>query len=150
MRLLVRRVESARVEVADCIVGKINQGMTVYIGIENDDEIADLEWGVKKILGLRIFEDADGKMNLPIGEKMGILVVSQFTLLANLKKGFCPSFNRAAPPSLAVSRYHRFIEVLENSFTGVVQTGRFGAHMKIELLEDGPVTIWLDSKDKNY
>ena len=150
MRLLVRRVESARVEVTDCIVGNINRGLAVYIGIERDDEISDLEWGIKKILGLRIFEDTDGKMNLPIGEKMGILVVSQFTLHGNLKKGFRPSFNRAAPPALAVSLYHRFIEMLENSFAGDVQTGRFGSHMKIELSEDGPVTIWLDSKDKNY
>ena len=86
MRFLVRRVSAASVEVAGSVVGKINQGMTVYLGFENNDEIIDLEWGIKKIIGLRIFDDSEGKMNLPVNEKMGILIISQFTLFGNSKK----------------------------------------------------------------
>lgn len=150
MRLLVRRVNSASVNVAGAVVGKINQGLAVYIGIEDNDEISDLEWGAKKITGLRIFEDSEGKMNLPINQNMGILVISQFTLHGNVKKGYRPSFNHAATPAKAKSLYEKFIETLQKSFGGVLQTGKFGAHMNIALQEDGPVTIWLDSKNKSY
>ena len=150
MRLLVRRVEAASVRVAGSVTGQINQGLLVYIGIEKMDQLADLEWGSKKVLGLRIFDDHEGKMNLPIRDEMGILVVSQFTLCGNLKKGYRPSFNRAASPSLAISLYEKFLEILGNSFCGELETGKFGAHMKIEMQEDGPVTIWLDSQNKSY
>lgn len=150
MRLLIRRVEFAKVCVAGALVGQIDKGLVVYIGIENNDQISDLNWGVKKILGLRIFEDANGKMNLPVDQEMGILVISQFTLHGNLKKGYRPSFNRAAEPALAVSLYTSFLEILGSSFNGTLQTGKFGAQMKVELHEDGPVTIWLDSNNKNY
>ena len=150
MRLLVRRVETGKVQVNGVTCGQIQRGLTVYIGIGEDDESSDSEWGVKKILGLRIFEDLEGKMNLPISEKMGILVISQFTLWGNMKKGYRPSFNRAASPNLAKPMYGSFLCLLEKSFGGNVQSGEFGADMKIELHEDGPVTIWLDSKDKNY
>ncbi|HAD21457.1 MAG: D-tyrosyl-tRNA(Tyr) deacylase [Opitutae bacterium] len=150
MRLLVRRVESASVEVAGSVTGQINHGLLVYIGIEKMDQVADLEWGSKKVLGLRIFDDHEGKMNLPIIDEMGILVVSQFTLCGNLKKGFRPSFNKAAPPSIAISLYEKFLEILGNSFCGDLETGEFGAHMNIEIKEDGPVTIWLDSQNKSY
>jgi D-tyrosyl-tRNA(Tyr) deacylase len=136
--------------VAGSVTGQINQGLLVYIGIEKMDQLADLEWGSKKVLGLRIFDDHKGKMNLPIKDEMGILVVSQFTLCGNLKKGYRPSFNRAASPSLAISLYEKFLEILDNSFCGDLETGEFGAHMKIEMQEDGPVTIWLDSQNKSY
>jgi D-tyrosyl-tRNA(Tyr) deacylase len=150
MRLLVRRVETGTVQINGAICGQIQRGLTVYLGIGEDDESSDLEWGVKKILGLRIFDDLDGKMNLPISEKMGILVISQFTLWGNVKKGYRPSFNRAASPHLAEPMYDSFLGFLKKSFDGNVQCGKFGADMKIELHEDGPVSIWLDSKDKNY
>ena len=150
MRLLVRRVHAANVQVAGSVVGQIGHGLLVYIGIEKMDQVTDLEWGSKKILGLRIFDDNEGKMNLPVREDMGILVVSQFTLCGNLKKGYRPSFNKAAPPSLAISLYGKFLEILGNSFGGNLETGEFGAHMNIEMKEDGPVTIWLDSQNKSY
>lgn len=150
MRLLVRRVETASVQVAGSVTGQINHGLLVYIGIEKMDQVADLEWGSKKVLGLRIFDDHEGKINLPIRDEMGILVVSQFTLCGNLKKGYRPSFNKAAPPSIAISLYEKFLEILGNSFCGDLETGEFGAHMNIEIKEDGPVTIWLDSQNKSY
>jgi D-tyrosyl-tRNA(Tyr) deacylase len=138
------------VEVADSVVGQINEGLVVYIGLEKIDQVADLEWGSKKVLGLRIFDDEEGKMNLPITDEMGILVVSQFTLCGNLKKGYRPSFNHAAPPSIAISLYEKFLEILGNYFEGHLQTGKFGAHMNIAMKENGPVTIWLDSQNKSY
>lgn len=150
MRLLVRRVEDAKVEVNELIVGQIGAGLAVYVGIEMNDCQNDIEWSVKKIIGLRIFDDSDGKMNLPVSSQMGLLIVSQFTLWGNLKKGYRPSFNRAAPPEFAESFYGSFLSSLRNSFPGDLQSGKFGAQMRIELHEDGPVTIWLDSKDKNY
>ncbi len=150
MRLLVRRVEAASVRVAGCLTGQINHGLLVYIGIEKMDQVADLEWGSKKVLGLRIFDDHEGKMNLPIRDDMGILVVSQFTLCGNLKKGYRPSFNKAAPPSMAITLYEKFLDILGNSFCGDLETGKFGAQMNIEMKEDGPVTIWLDSQNKSY
>ena len=150
MRLLVRRVETASVRVAGSVTGQINHGLLVYIGIEKMDQVSDLAWGSKKVLGLRIFDDHEGKMNLPIRDDMGILVVSQFTLCGNLKKGYRPSFNKAAPPSIAISLYEKFLEILDNSFCGDLETGEFGAHMNIEMKEDGPVTIWLDSQNKSY
>ena len=150
MRLLVRRVHSATVEVANSVIGQIEKGLVLYIGIEKVDQVGDLEWGCKKVLGLRIFDDQEGKMNLPIADEMGILVVSQFTLCGNLKKGYRPSFNHAAPPSIAMALYEKFLEILGNSFGGHFQTGEFGAHMNIEIKEDGPVTVWLDSRNKSY
>ena len=150
MRFLIKRVDAANVKVADFHEGQIQKGLAVFIGIDKDDEDSDLEWGVKKILGLRIFDDGNGKMNLPISDEMGILVISQFTLHGNLKKGYQPSFNRAAPPDLAISLYNKFIKMIDESFLGYIKSGKFGGHMKIELQEDGPVTIWLDSKNKNY
>lgn len=150
MRLLVRRVEAASVRVAGSLTGEINHGLLVYIGIEKMDQVADLEWGSNKVLGLRIFDDHEGKMNLPIRDDMGILVVSQFTLCGNLKKGYRPSFNKAAPPSMAITLYEKFLDILGNSFCGDLETGKFGAQMNIEMKEDGPVTIWLDSQNKSY
>lgn len=143
-------METASVQVAGSVTGQINHGLLVYIGIEKMDQVADLAWGSKKVLGLRIFDDHEGKMNLPIRDDMGILVVSQFTLCGNLKKGYRPSFNKAAPPSIAISLYEKFLEILDNSFCGDLETGEFGAHMNIEMKEDGPVTIWLDSQNKSY
>jgi D-tyrosyl-tRNA(Tyr) deacylase len=143
-------VETASVQVAGSVTGHINHGLLVYIGIEKMDQVSDLAWGSKKVLGLRIFDDHEGKMNLPIRDDMGILVVSQFTLCGNLKKGYRPSFNKAAPPSIAISLYEKFLEILGNSFCGDLETGEFGAHMNIEMKEDGPVTIWLDSQNKSY
>ena len=143
-------METASVRVAGSVTGQINHGLLVYIGIEKMDQVSDLAWGSKKVLGLRIFDDHEGKMNLPIRDDMGILVVSQFTLCGNLKKGYRPSFNKAAPPSIAISLYEKFLEILGNSFCGDLETGEFGAQMSIEMKEDGPVTIWLDSQNKSY
>ena len=143
-------METASVRVAGSVTGQINHGLLVYVGIEKMDQVSDLAWGSKKVLGLRIFDDHEGKMNLPIRDDMGILVVSQFTLCGNLKKGYRPSFNKAAPPSIAISLYEKFLEILGNSFCGDLETGEFGAHMNIEMKEDGPVTIWLDSQNKSY
>lgn len=143
-------METASVRVAGSVTGQINHGLLVYIGIEKMDQVSDLAWGSKKVLGLRIFDDHEGKMNLPIRDDMGILVVSQFTLCGNIKKGYRPSFNKAAPPYIAISLYEKFLEILGNSFCGDLETGEFGAHMNIEMKEDGPVTIWLDSQNKSY
>jgi D-tyrosyl-tRNA(Tyr) deacylase len=150
MRLLVRRVDAAAVKVNRTVIGQIGTGLVVYVGIEANDCDIDLDWSVKKILGLRVFDDLEGKMNLSVSSNMGLLVISQFTLWGNVKKGYRPSFNRAALPAFAETFYDRFLNLLSESFDGNLQTGKFGAHMKIDLQEDGPVTIWLDSKNKNY
>ncbi len=150
MRCLLRRVTEARVEVEKSVVGQIKTGLLLYLGIHHKDSSEDLDWITKKILGIRIFEDRDGKINSPISESEGILVVSQFTLFGNLKKGFRPSFHRAAPPQDAQQIYKIFLGKLENEHPGPVQSGVFGADMSVFARDDGPVTIWLDSSNKDY
>lgn len=149
MRLIVQRVKNASVEVENQIIGSINQGVLIYLGIENEDAQEDIDWLVKKVINLRIFADEEDKMNLNIQEVEGeILVVSQFTLYASTKKGNRPSFTKAAKPELAKSLYEDFIETLKNAYLNNIQTGKFGANMQVESINDGPLTFILDSKEK--
>ena len=150
MRALVRRVSRACVKVEEQVVGQIDQGLLIYLGIHQDDELADLDWLIQKILGLRIFEDEDGKMNLSILPEQGILLISQFTLFGNLKKGSRPSFNRAANPKKGKEFFDLFHSKLGGLFEGNLASGVFGADMKIEAIDEGPVTIWIDSQERNY
>jgi D-aminoacyl-tRNA deacylase len=146
MRAVVQRVSRAQVSVGDEVVGKIGQGLLVLLGVAKPDTQADTDYLVEKILGLRIFEDQDGKMNLSLAETRGaVLVVSQFTLYGDVRKGKRPSLDQAAPPQLANELYEHFIsKIREAGFT--CETGRFQAMMQVELVNDGPVTILLDSK----
>jgi D-aminoacyl-tRNA deacylase len=151
MRLLVQRVSSAVVKSDDDIIyGQINKGLLIFIGIETLDTEDDIDYLIHKVLQLRIFDDAAGIMNLSIQDISGqLLVVSQFTLHASTKKGNRPSYIRAARPENAVPLYEQFIFKLKSA--GVdVQTGRFGAMMQVSLVNEGPVTIWIDSKNKEY
>ena len=150
MRALVRRVSRACVKVEEQVVGHIDQGLLIYLGIHQDDELTDLDWLIQKILGLRIFEDEDGKMNLSILPEQGILLISQFTLFGNLKKGYRPSFNRAANPKKGKEFFDLFQSKLGGLFKGNLASGVFGADMKIEAIDEGPVTIWIDSRERNY
>ena len=150
MRCLLRRVSDAQVLVENQIVGQISAGLLIYIGIQEADSPEDLGWIIKKIVGIRIFEDETGQMKSPVGADLGILVVSQFTLFGNLKKGGRPSFHRAAPPQQAEGVYNDFVIELKKIHPGPVENGVFGADMRVVASDDGPVTIWLDSRNKNY
>ncbi len=151
MRAIIQRVLRAHVLVDQQKVGVISAGYLLYLGIGHDDTLEDLEWMANKVIGLRIFDDVNGKMNRSIADTNGdILVVSQFTLFGNVNKGFRPSFNAAAPLQKAEAMYVHFIDKLKNSLIGSVQEGQFQARMQIESINDGPVTIWLDSKNKDY
>ena len=150
MRALVRRVSRASVKVDGQVVGQIGQGLLIYLGIHQDDELTDLDWLIQKILGLRIFEDEHGKMNLSILPEQGILLISQFTLFGNLKKGYRPSFNRAANPKKGEELFDLFLAKLGGLFQGNLASGVFGADMKIEAIDEGPVTLWIDSRERNY
>jgi len=148
MRVVIQRVSSAKVEVENQIVGEIGKGLLVLIGITQDDTEKDLEWIVKKTTLLRIFTDEDDKMNLSVQDIGGdILLVSQFTLYADTKKGNRPSYTRSAHPDFAIPMYEKAIKAFQNAFSGKVATGIFGADMKVSLLNDGPVTIMIDSKE---
>lgn len=149
MRVLLQRVSHASVTIDGKERSRIGAGLLLLLGIEHDDGEEDIEWLVKKFLSLRVFEDSEGKMNLSILDEEGdILVVSQFTLHARVKKGTRPSFDRAARPEVAIPLYESFVAVLEDGLGKPVQTGEFGAMMKVELLNDGPVTIWIDSRNR--
>ena len=124
--------------------------MLIYLGIHQDDELTDLDWLIQKILGLRIFEDEHGKMNLSILPDYGILLISQFTLFGNLKKGYRPSFNRAANTKKRERVLRSISFEIRRSFEGNLASGVFGADMKIEAIDEGPVTIWIDSHERNY
>jgi len=148
MRAVVQRVKTASVSINRATVGKINSGLLVFLGIETADNAEDINWLVKKILGLRVFADADGKMNLSaldIGAEL--LIVSQFTLHASTKKGNRPSFVKSAKPIIALPLYEVFIEEVRKSGL-VVETGNFGAVMQVNIQNDGPVTLIIDSKNK--
>lgn len=149
MRAVVQRVLEASVSVDGDIVGKIDKGLLVFLGVGEEDEPKDLEYMVDKILGLRIFEDNNGKMNLSLMDIGGeILVVSQFTLYGDVRKGKRPSFTKSAPPKIGEKMYEEFMEKCREK--GVkTQSGVFGADMKVSLINDGPVTILIDSK-KNF
>ena len=149
MKVVLQRVASASVTVEDKIVGEIQKGIVVLVGIEDADTQEDIDWLVTKIIQLRIFGDENGVMNLSVEEVKGdVLVVSQFTLHAATKKGNRPSYIKAARPEVAIPLYEKFVRTLENKLGKKVPTGIFGADMKVALLNDGPVTIIMDSKNK--
>jgi len=146
LRAVIQRVSRARVSVASETVGRIGQGLVALIGVESDDGQEDVRYIADKIAGLRVFEDADGKMNRSVQETGGgVLAVSQFTLLGDCRKGRRPSFTTAAPPDRAEALYLRVVELLEEQNIPVA-LGRFRAHMDVDITNDGPVTILLDSR----
>lgn len=150
MRIIIQRVAQASVEINKNIKGQIGKGLLLLVGITADDTEEDLKWIASKVSQLRIFSDEQDKMNLSVQDVAGdILVISQFTLYASTKKGNRPSYTNAAPPNLAIPLYERFIKILEDALGKQVQTGEFGADMKVSLLNDGPVTIIMDSKNKD-
>ena len=149
MRIVIQRVTEASVTVEGEITGSIGRGLLVFVGIEEVDTKQDIEWLSGKLVNLRIFEDEAGVMNKAVKDVEGdILVVSQFTLHASTKKGNRPSYIRAAKPDFAIPMYEAFIAQVERDLNKKVQTGRFGADMKVALLNDGPVTICIDSQNK--
>jgi D-tyrosyl-tRNA(Tyr) deacylase len=149
MKVVLQRVTSASVIVEDKIVGEIQKGIVVLVGIEEADSQEDIDWLVGKITQLRIFGDENGVMNLSVEEVNGdVLVASQFTLHAATKKGNRPSYIKAARPEVAIPMYEKFVSSLEIKLGKKVATGIFGADMKVALLNDGPVTIIIDSKNK--
>lgn len=150
MRAVIQRVQSGKVTIEGKDVGAIQQGLVILLGIEDADGLADVEWLAAKVVALRIFSDADGKMNYSVTEIDGeVLVVSQFTLHASTKKGTRPSFIRAARPDHATPLYEAFLETLESLVSKPVQRGQFGADMQVALINDGPVTIWIDTQNKS-
>ena len=148
MRVVLQRVAHASVTVDGEIIGKIQRGFLLLVGVTHDDAMEDMEYLIRKIVQMRIFEDEEGKLNRSIQDIGGeILSVSQFTLYAETKKGNRPSFSKAAPGDVAIEMFEQFNGLLRK--TGIpVETGQFGADMKVELLNDGPVTILLDSKTR--
>ena len=148
MRVVLQRVSHASVTVEEKVIGQIQRGFLLLVGVTHDDAMEDMEYLVRKIVQMRIFEDEEGKLNRSIQDIGGeILSVSQFTLYADTKKGNRPSFSKAAPGDVAVEMFEQFNGLLRD--TGIpVETGKFGADMKVELLNDGPVTILLDSKNR--
>jgi len=144
MRILLQRVSSASVTVAGRITGQIDRGYLLLVGFTHDDDAARLEWMADKVHGLRLFSDAEGKMNLGIEDVGGaVLVVSQFTLYGDAQKGRRPSFIDAARPEVAIPLYERFVALLRERGLHV-ETGEFGAMMDVALVNDGPVTLWLE------
>ena len=149
MRLLLQRVSRASVEVEGRSVSQIGQGLLLFVGIETNDTAEDLHWLAGKVLRLRIFADENGAMNRSVQDIRGaLLVVSQFTLCASTKKGNRPSFLKAAPPSTAEPMFDEFCSLLSMQMDRPVERGVFGAHMIVNLVNDGPVTIWIDSKER--
>lgn len=149
MRAVVQRVREASVRVGGEVVSQIGPGLLVLLGIEPSDSGEDIDWLANKIANLRIFNDPDGVMNLSVRDTAGdAIVVSQFTLMAATRKGNRPSYIRAARPEVAIPLYQEFIDRLESLLGKEVGTGAFGADMKVALLNDGPVTIWIDTKNR--
>lgn len=149
MKVVLQRVSSASVTIDSEIVADIQKGALVLIGIENSDSQEDIDWLVGKITKIRIFEDENQVMNLSVQDIDGdIIVVSQFTLHAATKKGNRPSYIKAAKPDIAIPLYENFVQQLQKELGKKIQTGVFGADMKVSLLNDGPVTIIMDSKNK--
>ncbi len=149
MRAVIQRVSKASVSVSGKVVSEINIGLLILLGIESEDGQEDIEWLSRKIVNLRIFNDPDGVMNMSLSEVAGdALVVSQFTLHAAVKKGNRPSYIKAAKPEIAVPIYERFLQQLQTDLGKRVGAGIFGADMKVALLNDGPVTIIVDTKNK--
>ena len=149
MRALAQRVREARVLVDGTVVGQIGPGLLVLAGIAEDDTPDDRDWLARKLVDLRIFDDDDGVMNLSVIDAGGaMLAVSQFTLYASTRKGNRPSWSRAAPPAVAEPHFEAFVAALELRLGKPVQRGVFGANMQVALVNDGPVTIWLDSRSR--
>ena len=149
MRVVIQRVLEASVVVNEKVVGTINNGLLVLLGIEDADTEEDIKWLSNKIVGLRLFDDAEGVMNLSVKDIGGdILLISQFTLMASTKKGNRPSYIKASKPPIAVPLYEQMIATLTNDLGKKIQTGIFGADMKVSLINNGPVTITIDSKNK--
>ena len=148
MRILIQRVSNASV-IADGIpTGEIGNGMLILVGFEESDNDSDIEYATKKIVNLRIFDDEEGVMNRSVIDIGGeILLISQFTLHAQTKKGNRPSYIKAAKPDIAIPLYDKFIDSLNTAMGKNIQSGVFGADMKVSLVNDGPVTIWIDSKE---
>ena len=149
MRVVIQRVTKAAVAIDGKIHAEIGKGLLVFLGIENADSIEDIEWLSGKIVNLRIFDDENGVMNVSVKDNAGeILVISQFTLHASTKKGNRPSYIRASKPEIAIPLYERFLGQLANELGKEIKSGVFGADMKVELMNDGPVTIVIDTKNK--
>ena len=150
MIAVIQRVTTASVEIEGVIKASIDKGLLILLGIEDADGEEDMEWLSNKIVNLRIFNDAEGVMNVSLQDDGGdIILVSQFTLHASTKKGNRPSYLKASKPEIAIPIYERFIVILEKALGKSIQTGSFGADMKVSLLNDGPVTIVIDTKNKN-
>ena len=149
MRVVIQRVTKASVTINGLVNGAIQKGLLVFVGIEEEDNMEDISWLSNKIINLRIFDDDQGVMNLSLKDIGGnILLISQFTLHATTKKGNRPGYSKAARPELAIPLYQAFTKQLQNDLEKEIATGEFGADMKVELLNDGPVTIVMDTKNK--
>jgi D-tyrosyl-tRNA(Tyr) deacylase len=147
MRAVIQRVSRANVTIGGAVKGEINHGLVVLLAVEDADIAEDIEWLSGKIVRLRIFDDENGVMNRSVQEAQGgILLISQFTLFASTKKGNRPSYSRSARPEVAIPLYEAFVLQLTTDFAAPIQTGEFGADMKVSLTNDGPVTIIIDSK----
>ena len=151
MRVVIQRVKNAAVEIINKNHSSVGQGLLIFLGIENDDGEEDINWLCKKIIQLRVFDDKNGVMNLSVVDIDGeILVISQFTLHAKTKKGNRPSYIKAAKPDIAIPIYNKFVEKLGFYLEKEIKTGEFGALMQVSLVNDGPVTIIIDTKNKDY
>lgn len=149
MRVLIQRVKEASVTINREVKSRIKSGLLILLGIEDNDNIEDIKWLTNKIVNLRIFDDENGVMNCSSKEvKTEILVVSQFTLFASTKKGNRPSYIRASKPDIAIPLYEEFCKELQALYGQTIQTGEFGADMDVQLINNGPVTIWIDSKQR--
>ena len=149
MRALIQRVNSASVDIGGTLHSSIGKGLLILLGIEHSDGEEDITWLSNKVCGLRIFDDEEGVMNRSVKEINGsVMVVSQFTLHARIKKGFRPSYVDAAPPDISIPIYQQFVGHLETDLEKPVATGIFGAEMQISLVNDGPVTIMIDTKNR--
>jgi len=149
MRALIQRVSSASVQIDNKVFSKIGNGLLVLLGIEDEDSDSDIEWLSSKISQMRIFDDKNDNMNLSVNDINGeVLIVSQFTLHASTKKGNRPSYVRASKPDHAVPMYEAFILQMKDKIINGVSSGQFGACMQVDLINDGPVTIWIDSKNR--
>ena len=151
MRVVIQRVSEASVSINEELISSIHQGLLLLVSFETADTTEDLDWACKKITQLRVFDDLQGVMNLSVKDIEGeILTVSQFTLHAKTKKGNRPSYINAAPPEISIPLYNQFVETLSENLGTKVKTGVFGAHMIVRLINDGPVTIIIDSKNKDF
>lgn len=149
MRVLIQRVTKASVTINNTIKSAIGKGLLILVGVEGSDNRDDIEWLCNKILNLRIFNDENGVMNLStLDINAEVLIVSQFTLHASVRKGNRPSYIKAAKPDISIPLYNEFCFMLSDKLENRVKTGEFGANMQIELVNDGPVTLWIDSKNK--